>query len=179
LLNFDFFFFNNITFEAGISVLFFNIAAYIFNLGTIFIFFFLFNLRLFKTLNDFKLLGSLNYFTGFLVLLLLSMAGMPPLMGFVSKFLIFIFLLLKHQYLIFLIFSVLSIFSIYFYIQNVRFAISKTVNNVFIIKQNYILLQFKSVYYSVVLNFFNLFGVFFFNDFLIIINFVFSFICLG
>jgi NADH:ubiquinone oxidoreductase subunit 2 (subunit N) len=134
---------------------------------------------MFKSLNEFKYLGSLFYFTGSLILILLSIAGMPPLLGFVSKFLIFIFLLFKGQFLIFLVFSILSLFSIYFYIQNIRFVISKEVRNIFILKNNFVFFNFNIIALTIFLNFFNMFGIFFFDDFLIFINFMFSFICLG
>ena len=53
------------------------------------------------------------------VLTILSMSGLPPLMGFVGKFLIFNFLFLSQKYIYILVFSLLNFFSIYFYIQNI------------------------------------------------------------
>ncbi len=52
--------------------------------------FFLFDLRYLKTLSDFKFIGSIKSISIYIVLLLMSFSGIPPLLGFVSKFLMFI-----------------------------------------------------------------------------------------
>jgi NADH:ubiquinone oxidoreductase subunit 2 (subunit N) len=179
MLFFDYFFNNFLVYEYGLSLIFFNIFVYIFCLCAIFSFFFLFNLKNLRTLNNFKNFGSFFYFTSSVVLILLSLAGMPPLLGFTGKFFIFLFLLLKHQYVIFIFFSILSIFAIYFYIQNVRFIISKSASNIFLIKRFRSWLDFKIILVTIILNFFNIFGIFFIEDILIVINFWSSFVYLG
>ena len=173
-LSFDTFFF-----ETGISILFFNIIVYIVSVVTIFNIFFILNIYNLKSLTDFKSVGTLYYFTISIVAILLSMAGMPPLMGFVSKFLIFIFLLIKQQFLVFIFFSILSIFSIYFYIQNIKFIVTKSTATLFFIKNNYSFLNLKATFFSIIFNSFNIFGLFIFNDILIYINYIFSFISIS
>lgn len=172
----DYFFSNFFLYEFGISVLMLNVIVYVFLLFSIFIFFFLFDLTKFKSLSDFKKFGFLPYVSFSLVLILLSLAGMPPLMGFVSKFFIFLLLLLKNQFLFFFFFSILSLFGIYFYFQNIRFVITKELKNVYLVRNFYFFLDFKIVLLTVLLNFLNIFGIFFVEDFLIFLNFWVSFI---
>lgn len=176
MLGFDCFFSNFFFYEFGISILMLNVIVYVFLLFSIFTFFFLFDLVKFKSLNDFKKFGFLPYVTFSIVIILLSLAGMPPLLGFVSKFFVFLLLLLKNQFLFFFFFSILSLFSIYFYFQNIRFVITKNLTNFFLIKNYFFFLDFKIVLITVILNFLNIFGIFFLEDFLIFLNFWASFI---
>src|ERR1700755_3352856 len=108
-----------------ISLLLFNIVIYIIMLTNVFLLLFLFDLKYVKTLNELKFMGNTSFLTIYLVLLFLSFAGTPPLLGFLGKFLIFIFLLYKQNMFIFLIFLTLNFFSMYFYLQNLRFIVSK------------------------------------------------------
>ena len=84
-----------------------------------------------KTLNELKFFGNLPLITTFLILMLLSFAGVPPLLGFLSKFLVFIYIVSKSNYLFLFIFIFSNMFVIYFYIQNLRFLVSKNVGNKF------------------------------------------------
>lgn len=176
MLNFDYFFSNFFFYEFGVSILMLNVIVYVFLLFCLFLFFFLFDLVKFKSLNDFKRFGFLPYVTFSVVIILLSLAGMPPLMGFLSKFFIFLLLLLKNQFLFFFFFSIISLFSIYFYFQNIRFVITKNLVNFYIIKNYYFFLDFKIILLTVFFNFLNIFGIFFLEDFLIFLNFWSSFI---
>lgn len=171
MFNFDYFFNNFFLYEFGISVLMLNIIIYVFLLFSMFVFFFLFDLTKFRSLGDFKKFGFLPYISFSLLLILLSLAGMPPLLGFISKFFIFLLLLLKNQFLFFFFFSILSLFGIYFYFQNVRFVVVKEIRNAYLIRNFYFFLDFKIIFVTVILNFLNIFGIFFVEDFLIFLNF--------
>lgn len=74
-----------------------------------------------KTLFSLSDLGSANFFTKTLSVTLLSMAGVPPLLGFFSK--IFIFVLVAHSnlFVLFLPLFILLFVGLYFYVQNLRF----------------------------------------------------------
>lgn len=170
-----FFFYNSLNNELEnytLSLLLFNIILYIMILINIFLLLFLFDLRYIKTLNELKFIGNTSFLTIYLVLLFLSFAGAPPLLGFIGKFLIFIYLFYKKNFFIFLIFIFLNFFSMYFYLQNLRFIISKNVTNKIIYKNNFIFYNHVIIYIFNFFNFFNLLSIFYFEDFFIILNFI-------
>ena len=153
--------------EYGFSILLLNIIIYLILLMLLFSLFFLFNLNSIRTLSELKNFSLLNYIylSGFF--LLLSLAGMPPLLGFLGKFLLIIFFLLKCQYLFFFLFSFVNLFMIYFYIQNLRFMAKKS-KVILNIKTN--LKIINKVTYLVFFNFLNVCSIFFFNDFLLYLS---------
>jgi NADH:ubiquinone oxidoreductase subunit 2 (subunit N) len=154
----------------GFSLIFFNILIYIISLATIFFVFFFFNLNSFLNLSNIKIFSSSSFFYMVIILTLLSLIGMPPLLGFVGKFLMVIFVNLKTQFLIFLIFVLLNLLMIYFYIQNFRFLVKKSNSTEFIsfFKTNELNLNIIKI--LIFFLFFTTFGIFFFDDFFLIIN---------
>lgn len=162
----DFYFFESY----GFSLIFFNILIYLLSLTVIFFIFFLFNLNSFINLSSIKIFSSTYFFYMSIILSLLSLVGMPPLLGFVGKFLMVIFVNLKTHFFFSIIFIVLNLFLIYFYIQNFRFLIKKTnyVDNSSFFKYNELNLNIIKI--LVFILFFILFGIFFFDDFFLIIS---------
>ena len=67
-----------------------NIYSYIFLIIQIFLVFFMFDTTYFRTLNELKFFGDLKKISSPILLIFLSLAGIPPLLGFCSKFIIFI-----------------------------------------------------------------------------------------
>jgi NADH:ubiquinone oxidoreductase subunit 2 (subunit N) len=161
--------------EYYFSVLLFNIFSYIFILINIFLMFFLFDLKYIKTLNDLKFFGNIPLITTSIVILLLSFAGIPPLLGFISKFFIFIFLVYKNNYLFIFMFVFSNMFIIYFYIQNLRFITSKNIKNNFFIKNNSIIINNVIIFYFSLFSYFNIFAIFYFEEIIIYFNMVSSF----
>jgi len=175
LFRYKMFFFYNLHNEFenySISLLLFNIIIYIFMLTNIFLLLFLFDLKYVKTLNELKFIGNTSFLTIYLVLLFLSFAGTPPLLGFIGKFLIFIFLLYKQNIFLFLLFIFLNFFSMYFYLQNLRFIVSKKITNKILYKNNLICYNTNIIYFFNFFNFFNLLSVFYFEEFFIFLNFI-------
>jgi NADH:ubiquinone oxidoreductase subunit 2 (subunit N) len=170
MLNIDLLYIN-FFFEYGLGLLFANVAIYLFVLALFFSIFFFFDLRYFRTLNEIKGLNSYNFIIMGAAFSLLSLAGMPPLLGFVGKFLLLIFLSYKNQFLLFLLFGFINLFMIYFYVQNIRFLVRNTQSNILVIRHNFVNIDLRLVSIVVFLNFFNIFGIFFFEDFLILINY--------
>ena len=109
--------------EYVLSLFFFNILIYISMLTLFFCLFFMFDLKYFKTLNELKGLANYTFATVSLIVLLLSIAGIPPLFGFVGKFLIFIFIFFKKQFILIFFLIFFNFFAMYFYIQNLRFLV--------------------------------------------------------
>ncbi len=162
--------FENILCDFGLSLVLVNILVYVILLFTMFSLIFIFDLRFFRTLNELKSFGNLQFFLITCAFTLLSMAGVPPLFGFSSKFLMFIFIFLKKNLFFIFFFSIINFFTIYFYIQNLRFLVSKSNNFFFFFKKNYTYINFTLVYILVIFNFFNFFGIFFIEDILIFLD---------
>ena len=74
-----------------------------------------------KTLFSFANLGAINIFTKVISLTLLSLAGVPPLLGFFSKVFVFVLISNSNLSLLFLPFFILLFVGLYFYVQNLRF----------------------------------------------------------
>ncbi len=143
-----------------------NIYIYVYILYIFFSLLFLYDLKKIKTLNNLKVLNRYNFVSLTTVLIFLSMAGIPPLMGFVGKFLLFNFLFLSQKYIYVVVFSVLNFFSIYFYIQNLRFLISKSQPIYFLVGGFYVFFNKGLLNILVLLNVFNFFSILYFEDLL-------------
>ena len=151
-----------------------NIYIYVYILYLFFGLLFLYDLKKIKTLNNLKVLNRYNFVSLTTVLIFLSMAGIPPLMGFVGKFLLFNFLFLSQKYIYIIVFSSLNFFSIYFYIQNLRFLVSKTQSMYFLVAGFYVFFNKNLLNILVFLNFLNFFSILYFEDLLyIFLNIVF------
>lgn len=74
-----------------------------------------------KTLFSFSNFGSNNVLTKVISLAILSLAGVPPLLGFFSKIFVFVLISNSHLSILFPSFFVLLFIGLYFYIQNLRF----------------------------------------------------------
>lgn len=144
----------------------FNVMVYILLSISLFLILLLVSSNDFYTLNKLKNLNMFHTYVIFFLLFLLSLAGMPPLLGFVGKLLLYIQLLSLHSYLLFAVLLILNTFVLYFYTQNIRFVVSKDTNK-----------HLNSLFFSPNINeynhsvimltmFFNLFGIFFFESFL-------------
>ena len=113
----------------------------------------------YKTLFSFANLGSTQ------ILLILSMAGVPPFVGFFTKVFIFILLCNSKFFLFFPIFFVLLFIGLYFYTQNIRFL--NSTNNSDFIMPVFIQTRTTSFYFtsSFPIGFLIIFGFIFLEDF--------------
>lgn len=166
---------NNFVFDSYkeyvFSLLLLNVAIYMILLFNIFFIFFIFDIKYVKTLSELKFIGNIQSFSIFVVITLMSFAGVPPLLGFTGKFLIFITLLNKSSWIFLVFFSIINIFLIYFYIQNFRFLVAKrTYDKVFY--KNNLLKSRKFVNILTFFNCINIFGIVYIEEVLIYFNFV-------
>lgn len=151
------------------SLLLVNVLIYLILLFNLFFIFFLFDVKYVKTLSELKFIGNTPSVSIYVVISLMSFAGVPPLLGFSGKFLIFITLFYKSSWLFLFFFGVLNIFLIYFYIQNFRFLSAKRIYDKTLVGVNLIKSNFF-VNCLMYLNFFNLFAILFIEELLIFFN---------
>lgn len=153
-----------------------SIYLFFYNLSLVVIFlnFFSFINTKIKTIfsfNEFKL----NFFllsTTFIAIL--SMAGVPPFIGFFSK--LFLLILLSSSYIatLYIPLLILLFFGLYFYTQNLRYILtSNNKNTNYAFNEN---LRLPSLFFFIVTNisFLTTLGLFFLDDFILIFYWIFS-----
>jgi NADH:ubiquinone oxidoreductase subunit 2 (subunit N) len=158
----------------SLSIIYLNIIIYVCLLFLLFNLLFLFDLGKLKTLNNFKFFSKQIFFSITILLLFLSISGIPPLSGFAGKFLLLNFMFFLQKKVIILIFSFLNFFSIYFYAQNIRFLVSRYFLNFFLIGGYYYFINKKLLNIIVILNFLNFFSILYLSDIFYIMLGIFS-----
>lgn len=128
----------------------------------------------FKTLYSFNDLKFNFYFTISLTVVLFSLAGVPPFIGFFSKLLILLSLINSSFFFFYIFFFGLLFFGLYFYLQNIRFLYSTGVG-----KMSYAFsfnLRISSLYFYITFTilFFLIFGFFFMDDLILYFYWLFS-----
>jgi NADH:ubiquinone oxidoreductase subunit 2 (subunit N) len=135
-----------------LSAVLFNICTYTISVWLIFTVLLIVNSRVFTTTNTLRSIisTSLPVYMIAVFSALLSFAGLPPLIGFCSKLLLFNFILKNTSFLTFIVFFVFNCFIFYFYVQNCRFLvptnttiyihINKVLTHRPLLKQNVLLL---------------------------------------
>ena len=151
------------------------------NLVVLFLYMFVYNISLFlifltlqqfvsfnfKTLYSFSDLKFNFFFTTTVTIVLFSIAGVPPFLGFFSKLLILISLLNSNFFYFYIFFFTLLFFGLYFYIQNIRFLYSTGVGKIHYTHSGAARTASLYYYYSYFVIFFLVFGIFFFDDLLL------------
>ena len=94
----------------------------IYNISLIILFWTLFNstLTAFKTLQSFQGFSFNSFYLTTTTLIVFSMAGVPPFIGFFSKLFILTLLVNNAFVLLYLLFFVLLFIGLFFYIQNMK-----------------------------------------------------------
>lgn len=128
----------------------------------------------FKTLYSFSDLKFNYYFTTILAIVLFSIAGVPPFLGFFSKILILILLINSNFFFFYIFFFGLLFFGLYFYLQNIRFLYSTGIGRL-----NYSsvgIMRSTSLYFynTLFLIFFLIFGFSFMDDIVLYFYWLFS-----
>jgi len=124
-------------FEYGLSLVYLNIVIYLYLNFTLFTILFTFNTIYFKTLNDFKNIGNIPFFSITFIIVIFSLAGVPPTLGFITKSLLFLYLFFKKSFLFLTVLTFLNFFIMYFYIRTIRYTVSKSYTLYFIFDKNY------------------------------------------
>lgn len=165
------FFFENIPSYSGFTLIILNIVVYIVLSIALFVMLLVLNDKSYSTLNKLKNLNEFYFLFMSTLLLLLSLAGVPPLFGFVGKFILYIQLLSTKSFYLFTVFLIFNVFILYFYIQNIRFMVTKNINktrnSMFFYNNNHELV----ITFLLFILFFNVFGIFYFENFFIYISY--------
>lgn len=100
----------------------------IYNISMISIFWLILNLLIIKKKTIFSFIYlKFNFFYNFMLLVtLLSIAGVPPFIGFFSKLLILLILTSSNFFILYFFFFILLFQGLYFYLQNLKFLNSNT-----------------------------------------------------
>ena len=126
-----------------------------------------YDIRFIKNLSDFKKFGVTFPFNLIFLITILSFAGIPPLFGFSIKLILFL-LLVNGSALIFIaILSLFNFFTLYFYIQNVRYVINDSKSNFYLYINNFVYISDTIVYTLLMSLLLNLSGVLYLSDILI------------
>ena len=141
----------------------------IYNISLTIFFWTLFNVIIteIKTIYSFSNLSFNSYILLLLSILLLSMAGVPPFIGFFSKLFLFNILINSSFFILYSLFLVVLFLGLYFYIQNLRFLHStnkNTLNHPFLYNEKTNILFY---YITVLTIYFLIFGFFFIDDMLL------------
>lgn len=117
-----------------------------------------------KFINNIKNLNTNKYIYNILLVVIISMSGIPPFFGFSGKFVLFITILYNLNYYIIIIVIVLNFNAIFFYIQNIRFMIKKNkrTDNSYLIFKNYVNSNILKIILFLFL--FNILNIFFLSD---------------
>ena len=155
------------SYEFSLSIIYLNLITYLVLNFAFFSLIFLFDTSFLISMNDLKKFGNLKFFSLTCILLLLSFAGVPPTLGFLSKSLIFLFIFFKKFYFFFISVTFLNFFLIYFYVKNIRFLISKSEKIPFLFNNNYVSINVNFIFFINFINFFNIMSLFY-TEYLII-----------
>jgi NADH-ubiquinone oxidoreductase chain 2 len=128
----------------------------------------------FKTTYSFSDLRFNFFFTIAITIILFSIAGVPPFIGFFSKLLILVSLINSNFFFFYIFFFALLFFGLYFYVQNVRFLYSTGIGNVYYSYNGAVRVPLIYYYYSYLILFLITFGLVFFDDFILYFYWLFS-----
>ena len=167
MLDFKFSYFFFYTEIRDTHILVFYIFSYLLLLNIIFLLCFFFNFSNVSTLINWRVLSAYNFFNILILTVLLSLSGMPPLLGFIYKFLLFLIITEKNFFLFLLYFLLINIILTYFYLQNTRFLI-KNFSQTFHFNNYINSIFFKYLNYLIILNFFNIFSFLLIDNLLIV-----------
>lgn len=141
---------------------------FIYNISMVALFWILFQFVSFnvKTLHSFSDLKFNHYFTVLLTVILFSVAGVPPFIGFFSKLFILILLINSNFFFFYIFFFALLFFGLYFYLQNIRFLYSTGKGKISYAFTTNLRVSTIFLYITNLILFFLVFGFFFMDDFI-------------
>jgi len=149
---------------------------FIYNISLITLFWTIFNVisTQFKTLQSFNGFSFNSFYLMLITILLFSMAGVPPFIGFFSKLFIITLLVNNAFFYLYSFLFVVMFIGLYFYIQNIRFLHStnySSLNYSFWSNERQSLLYY---YFSMLIIFLLSFGLIYIDDFILFFLWLFN-----
>ena len=149
---------------------------FIYNISLITLFWTIFNVisTQFKTLQSFNGFSFNSFYLTLITILLFSMAGVPPFIGFFSKLFIITLLVNNAFFYLYAFLFVVMFIGLYFYIQNIRFLHStnySSLNYSFWSNERQSLLYY---YFSILVLFLLSFGLVYIDDFILFFLWLFN-----
>jgi NADH:ubiquinone oxidoreductase subunit 2 (subunit N) len=142
--------------------------VYIFLVFTFFILLNTFDVRYIKNLSDLKKFGVIFPFNLLFLVTILSFAGIPPLFGFSIKLISFLLIINSSAFFYLIFLSIFNFFTLYFYIQNVRYVINNSSNNFYIYINNVVFISDITMFFSILFLLINTAGILYLSDLLIL-----------
>jgi NADH-quinone oxidoreductase subunit N len=129
----------------------------------------------FITLFSFSDLKFNFYFVTLITIILFSIAGVPPFIGFFSKILLLILLSNSNFFFFYIFFFGLLFFGLYFYLQNIRFLYSTGFSKInYSFSNSRLRISILYFNYTLFLLFIIIFGLFFMDDVILYFYWLFS-----
>lgn len=148
---------------------------FIYNTSLIILFWTLFNLITtnFKTLYSFSNLSFNSFYLLSITIILLSMAGVPPFIGFFSKLFLVKLLINNSFFLLYSLLFVVLFLGLYFYVQNLRFLHSTNSATVdFPFSNSNERVNINLYYITIIFLFITSFGLLYIDDILLYITWI-------
>lgn len=146
--------------------IFLNVLIYCLTLIVFFTLISMTSAVLLKSTDNFKNLSQTIFIYSVLIFIFLTLAGMPPFLSFFSKFFLFILIFKNIQYISICFFFLFNCFTIYFYVQHLKFLTFKKKQTDFLIYFFYKTYSINSLFWIILIIFLLIFGGLFFFDFL-------------
>lgn len=126
-----------------------------------------------KSLSSLKIYSNYSYIYISLIFFFLSLAGIPPLLNFSGKLMLLSYITIKFKAAYVVAITLLNLFSMYFYIQNLRFCVSKPTKTFFNYKTYYTYINTNFILNLNLINYINVLNLFYIN---VILNFFYQII---
>ncbi len=131
-----------------------------------------FDTQYIRSLSDLKKFGTIFPLNLLFLVTILSFAGIPPLFGFTIKLITFFLVFDSGIAWYITLLTLFNFFTLYFYIQNVRFLINTSRNNYYIYFDSFVVLSDTNMFISIVFFIVNTIGIVYLAEVLIIFNLV-------
>ena len=151
------------------------IYMFIYNLSLVSFFWSLFSfitIKL-KTLYTFSEFTQNSFIVLNISVLLFSMAGVPPFIGFFSKLFIMVLVLNNFYFLFYFLFFLILFLGLYFYMQNIRFLHSTNYRNHYNTSLVNERITFVMLYFMIILLTTIVFGLVYIDDFILLFTWIF------